>query len=135
MSKILSLTVEIKRDDIPNAVAPIEHITRELLEKFGIELSIISQNYSIARKELFIKFLAESMPTFQDIYDKTEYPLIIQMQDNLDSYNADGWDVMKILMSKSCISDWHLVLANAFIKSIFENIDYVSGANIEPFVG
>ena len=131
MINAMYLTVDINRNNLPADVTPLDHLKQSFLSAHGIELAILKDRYSIARKELSVVIDADKLPSVQEVYDNTEYSLVKHMEDYLDCYwDINPWDVMKVFLSKTSINQWKLPLAGAYLYALCKDLNYINDPRI-----
>ena len=131
MINAMYLTVDINRDNIPAGVTPLDYLKQSFLSAHGIELAILKDKYSIARKELYMVVDADKFPSVQEAYDNTEYPLIKHIEEYIDNDCDIGpWEVMQVFLSKTSINQWKPLLAGAYLYALFKDLSYINDPRI-----
>ena len=131
MINAMHLTVDINRDNIPAGVTPLDHLKQSFLSAHGIELAILKDRYSIARKELYVVIDADKFPSIQEAYDNTEYPLVKHIEGYIDNYwDIDPWEVMQVFLSKTSINQWKLPVSGAYLYALCKDLNYINDPRI-----
>lgn len=131
MINAMHLTLDLNRNKIPADITPLDYLKQTFLDAHGFELVILKDKYSIARKELYVVVDISQLPSVQEVYDNTEYPLIKHIEEYIDNDCDIGpWEVMQVFLSKTSINQWKPLLAGAYLYALFKDLSYINDPRI-----
>lgn len=131
MINAMHLTLDLNRNNIPADITPLDYLKQTFLDAHGFELVILKDKYSIARKELYVVVDISQLPSVQEVYDTTEYPLFKHMECYIDNYwHIDPWQVMRTFFSKTSINLWDTPLSGAFVYALFKDLNNLNDPRI-----
>lgn len=127
----MHLTLDLNRSKIPTDITPLDYLKQTFLDAHGFELVILKDKYRIARKELYVVVDADKLPSVQEVYDNTEYPLIKHIEEYIENdWDIDPWEVMQVFLSKTSINQWKLLLAGAYLYALFKDLNNLNDPRI-----
>lgn len=128
----MHLTVDLNRQNIPADITPLDYLKQTFLDAHGFELVILKDKYRIARKELYVVVDISQLPSVQEVYDNTKYPLIKHIEEYIDNdRDIDPWEVMQVFLSKTSVDQWKLLLVGAFFYALFKDLNNLNDPRIE----
>ena len=131
MINAMHLTLDLNRNKIPADITPLDYLKQTFLDAHGFELVILKDKYSIARKELYVVVDISQLPSVQEVYDNTEYPLIKHIEEYIENdWDIDPWEVMQVFLSKTSINQWKLLLAGAYLYALFKDLNNLNDPRI-----
>ena len=131
MINAMHLTLDLNRSKIPTDITPLDYLKQTFLDAHGFELVILKDKYRIARKELYVVVDADKLPSVQEVYDNTEYPLIKHIEEYIENdWDIDPWEVMQVFLSKTSINQWKLLLAGAYLYALFKDLNNLNDPRI-----
>lgn len=127
----MHLTLDLNRSKIPADITPLDYLKQTFLDAHGFELVILKDKYRIARKEIYLVVDISQLPSVQEVYDNTEYPLIKYIEEYIDNdRDIDPWEVMQVFLSKTSIDQWKPLLAGAYLYALFKDLNNLNDPRI-----